>query len=82
MFILITIQNVISIPFRTFDVMRTVMEVGVPELGIPVLEPVHLGVIDFKFYNLTVKFLDINMKGFKTFQLKKSSLNKSKRLDR
>ena len=74
-----TQQNVISIPFRTFDVMRTVMEVGVPELGIPVLEPVHLGVIDFKFYNLTVKFLDINMKGFKTFQLQKSRLNKDKR---
>ena len=55
------------------------MEVGVPELGIPVLEPVHLGIIDFKFYNLTVKFLDINMKGFKTFQLHTSSLDKHKR---
>jgi len=72
-------EDIDQCAFKTFDVMRTVMEVGVPELGIPVLEPVHLGVIDFKFYNLTVKFLDINMKGFKTFQLQKSRLNKDKR---
>ena len=55
------------------------MEVGVPEIGIPVLEPVSLGLIDFKFYNLTVQFLDIKMKGFKTFQLLESRLNKIKK---
>ena len=55
------------------------MEVGVPEIGIPVLEPVSLGLIDFKFYNLTVQFLDIKMKGFKTFQLLESRLNKRKK---
>ena len=55
------------------------MEVGVPEIGIPVLEPIKLGIIDFKFYNLTVQFIDITMKGFKTFQVLDSQLNKSKR---
>ena len=64
---------------RTFEVMRSVMEVGVPEIGIPVLEPIKLGIIDFKFYNLTVQFIDITMKGFKTFQVLDSQLNKSKR---
>ena len=59
--------------------MRSVMEVGVPEIGIPVLEPIKLGIIDFKFYNLTTQFIDITMKGFKTFQVLDSQLNKSKR---
>ena len=69
----------LSTLFRTFEIMRGLMEVGVPELGIPILEPVFLGLIDFKFYNLTVQFQNIKMKGFKTFQLKHSHLNKDKR---
>ena len=62
---------------RTFEVMRDVMEVGVPEMNIPVLEPVFLGLIDFKFYNLTVQFIDVTMKGFKSFKLLDSHLNKT-----
>ena len=69
----------LSTLFRTFEIMRGLMEVGVPELGIPILEPVFLGLIDFKFYNLSVQFQNIKMKGFKTFQLKHSHLNKDKR---
>ena len=57
--------------------MRDVMEVGVPEMNIPVLEPVFLGLIDFKFYNLTVQFIDVTMKGFKSFKLLDSHLNKT-----
>ena len=68
--------------YRTFEVMRDVMEVGVPELNIPVLEPVFLGLIDFKFYNLTVQFIDISMKGFKTFKLIDSHLNKTSGYDK
>ena len=68
--------------YRTFEVMRDVMEVGVPELNIPVLEPVFLGLIDFKFYNLTVQFIDVSMKGFKTFKLLDSHLNKTSGYDK
>ena len=66
----------------TFEVMREVMEVGVPEMNIPVLEPVFLGLIDFKFYNLTVQFIDITMKGFKSFKLLDSHLNKTSGYDK
>ena len=58
------------------------MEVGVPEMNIPVLEPVFLGLIDFKFYNLTVQFIDITMKGFKSFKLLDSHLNKTAGYDK
>ena len=68
--------------YRTFEVMRDVMEVGVPELNIPVLEPVFLGLIDFKFYNLTVQFIDVSMKGFKTFKLLDSHMNKTSGYDK
>ena len=58
--------------------MRGLMEVGVPEIGIPILEPVFLDLVDFKIYNLTVQFQNIKMRGFKTFQLLHSHLDKNK----
>ena len=61
--------------------MRDVMEVGVPEMNIPVLEPVFLGLIDFKFYNLNVQFIDVTMKGLKSFKLLDSHLNKTSGYD-
>ena len=63
--------------FRTFDQMKEVMEVGVPELGIPVLEPVTLDQVEFKFFNLTVQFIDLVVTGLKSSQLLTSNLNKT-----
>ena len=63
--------------FRTFDQMKEVMEVGVPELGIPVLEPVTLDQVEFKFFNLTVQFIDLVVRGLKSSQLLNSNLNKT-----
>ena len=63
--------------FRTFDQMKEVMEVGVPELGIPVLEPVTLDQVEFKFFNLTVQFIDLVVTGLKSSQLLNSNLNKT-----
>ena len=34
---------------------------------------------DFKFFNMTIEFVNIFMKGFKTFQLKKSTVDKTGR---
>ena len=62
---------------RTFDQMKEVMEVGVPELGIPVLEPVTLDQVEFKFFNLTVQFIDLVVRGLKSSQLLTSNLNKT-----
>ena len=63
--------------FRTFDQMKEVMEVGVPELGIPVLEPVTLDQVEFKFFNLTVQFIDLVVRGLKSSQLLTSNLSKT-----
>ena len=63
--------------FRTFDQMKEVMEIGVPELGIPVLEPVTLDQVEFKFFNLTVQFIDLVVRGLKSSQLLTSNLSKT-----
>ena len=57
--------------------MKEVMEVGVPELGIPVLEPVTLDQVEFKFFNLTVQFIDLVVRGLKSSQLLNSNLSKT-----
>ena len=51
---------------------------GVPEIGIPILEPAYIDLVDFKIYNLTIQFQDIKMKGFKTFQLLHSRLDRDR----
>ena len=57
--------------------MKEVMEIGVPELGIPVLEPVTLDQVEFKFFNLTVQFIDLVVRGLKSSQLLNSNLSKT-----
>ena len=55
------------------------MSTGIPELDMPPLDPINIDLIDFKFFNMTIEFVDILMKGFKTFQLKKSSVDRTGR---
>merc|ERR1711983_238315 len=55
------------------------MDTGIPELGMPPLDPIHIDLIDFKFFNMTIEFVHIDMTGFKTFKLEKSSVDKSGR---
>jgi len=64
---------------QTIENFRDTMESGVPELGLPPLDPIHLELIDFKFYNLTTEFLDVDLFGFKGFVLKASSVDKKRR---
>ena len=55
------------------------MDTGIPELGMPPLDPIHIDLIDFKFFNMTIEFVHIDMTGFKSFKLEKSSVDKSGR---
>ena len=55
------------------------MDTGIPELGMPPLDPIHIDLIDFKFFNMTIEFVHIDMTGFKTFKLEKSSVDKAGR---
>ena len=52
-----------------------------PELDVPPMDPIHIDRIDFRFFNLTIEFIDVYMQGFKNFTLEKSFVNKEERLD-
>jgi len=52
------------------------METGIPELGMPPLDPINIDLIDFKFFNMTIEFVNIFLEGFKTFKLEKSTVDK------
>ena len=51
-----------------------------PELGFPILDPIHIKLINFKFFNLTTEFFDVDLFGFKNFRLKNSVVDKKHRL--
>ena len=61
---------------RTLEDFKLTMDTGIPELGMPPLDPIHIDLIDFKFFNMTIDFVHIDMTGFKTFKLEKSSVDK------
>ena len=64
---------------RTIENFRATMETGVPELDLPVLDPIRLEQINFKFYNLTTQFNQVDVFGFKNFKLLDSTIDKQKR---
>ena len=33
------------------------MDTGIPELDMPPLDPIHIDLIDFKFFNMTIEFV-------------------------
>eukprot|EP00092_Neocalanus_flemingeri_P092760 GFUD01117809.1.p1 GENE.GFUD01117809.1~~GFUD01117809.1.p1 ORF type:complete len:211 (-),score=40.13 GFUD01117809.1:111-743(-) len=64
---------------QTVENFRETMDTGVPELQLPVLDPLHLKLIVFKFYNLTTELFDVDFFGFKKFILKSSNVDKKNR---
>ena len=65
--------------YRTLENFKLTMATGIPELGMPPLDPIHLELIDFKFFNMTIEFVDVDMEGFKTFTLEKSTVDRTGR---
>ena len=65
--------------FRTIEKIKDSVETGIPELSLPPLDPIHIQQLDFRFFNLTLDFIDIYMKGFKNFKLEKSQVDKDAR---
>ena len=55
------------------------MDTGIPELGMPPLDPINIDIIEFKFFNLTIAFNNVLMNGFKNFTVQKSVMDKKKR---
>eukprot|EP00092_Neocalanus_flemingeri_P026908 GFUD01029168.1.p1 GENE.GFUD01029168.1~~GFUD01029168.1.p1 ORF type:complete len:238 (-),score=47.82 GFUD01029168.1:4286-4969(-) len=64
---------------QTLEDFRENMETGVSELQLPILDPIHIKLIDFKFYNLTTEFFDVDLSGFKSFRIKDSKVDKKRR---
>jgi len=64
---------------KTLEEFKLSMDTGIPELGMPPLDPIHIDLIDFKFFNMTIEFVHVDMNGFKTFKLEKSSVDKNGR---
>ena len=65
--------------FRTLENFKLTMDTGIPELGMPPLDPINIDIIEFKFFNLTISFNNVLMNGFKNFTVKKSVMDKKKR---
>ena len=55
------------------------MQTGIAELGLPPLDPINIQQIDFRFFNLTIAFKDVEMEGFKNFKFEKSVVDKDER---
>ena len=65
--------------YRTIENFRGSMQTGIAELGLPPLDPINIQQIDFRFFNLTIAFKDVEMEGFKNFKLEKSVVDKDER---
>jgi len=59
--------------------LKSVMGVGIPEAGLPPMDPLYIDQIEFKFGTVAVSFLDLDVRGIKEFALKKSHLDKAKK---
>ena len=64
---------------RTLEDFKLTMDTGIPELGMPPLDPIDIDIIEFKFFNLTIAFNNVLMNGFKNFTVQKSVMDKKKR---
>ena len=62
--------------FRTLADFRPIMEIGVPQLDLPPLDPMTIDQIGFTFWNVTAEFLYTKLRGFKKFKLKYSKVDR------
>eukprot|EP00092_Neocalanus_flemingeri_P106478 GFUD01136635.1.p1 GENE.GFUD01136635.1~~GFUD01136635.1.p1 ORF type:complete len:254 (-),score=52.36 GFUD01136635.1:52-813(-) len=64
---------------KTFENFRPTIDTGAPELDLPPLDPMSIDQIEFTFWNVTAKFSNTKLRGFKNFSLKYSKVDKQKR---
>merc|ERR1719461_700134 len=72
-------NSVDSCTAQTIENFRGSMQTGIAQLGLPPLDPIYIQQIDFRFFNLTIAFKDVDMEGFKNFKLEKSVVDKDER---
>ena len=59
--------------------MLDTVETGIPQLGLPPMDPMDIEKLDFKFLNLSLELSDVSQKGFKNLKLEKSEVDKDAR---
>ena len=64
---------------RTLENFRANMETGLPELGLPPIDPMTIDEIGFKFFEVNAAFTNTKLRGFKDFKLESSKVDKQKR---
>jgi len=64
---------------RAIETIIDSVETGIPELGLPPMDPMSLEQLDFRFFNLSLEVSNISQTGFKNFKLEKSVVDKDSR---
>ena len=59
--------------------MLDTVETGIPQLGLPPMDPMDIEKLDFKFLNLSLELSDVSQKGFKNLKLEKSEVDSDAR---
>ena len=55
------------------------VETGIPQLGLPPMDPMDIEQLDFKFLNLSLELSDVSQRGFKNLKIEKSEVDKDAR---
>jgi len=72
-------QDLDSCTAQTLENFRANMETGLPELGLPPIDPMTIDEIGFKFFEVNAAFKNTKLRGFKDFKLESSKVDKQKR---
>jgi len=72
-------QDLDSCTAQTLENFRANMETGLPELGLPPIDPMTIDEIGFKFFEVNAAFTNTKLRGFKDFKLESSKVDKQKR---
>ena len=55
------------------------VETGIPQLGLPPMDPMDIEQLDFQFLNLSLELSDVSQRGFKNLKIEKSEVDKDAR---
>ena len=74
-----TSWTISQLSFRSIETIIDSVETGIPELGLPPMDPMELEQLDFQFFNLSLEVKNISQTGFKNMKLEKSLVDKDAR---
>ena len=75
----LTSGTISQLSFRAIETLIDSVETGIPELGLPPMDPMKLEQLDFRFFNLSLEVSNISQTGFKNLKLEKSVVDRDSR---